>query len=63
MIRTTRRAVIAGLLIAAGVASAPAQQIPPVQAVTAQNGMVVAQESRAAATPSMPRSRWALLWR
>src|SRR6476659_10458218 len=48
MIRTTRRAVIAGLLIAAGVASAPAQQIPPVQAVTAQHGMVVAQESRAA---------------
>src|SRR3954453_3451229 len=48
MIRTTRRAVIAGLLIAAGTASAPAQQIPPVQAVTAQNGMVVAQESRAA---------------
>src|SRR6476660_9025925 len=48
MIRTTRRAVIAGLLIAAGVASAPAQQIPPVQAVTAQNGMVVAQETRAA---------------
>src|SRR6476620_6311397 len=48
MIRTTRRAVIAGLLLAAGVASAPAQQIPPVQAVTAQNGMVVAQETRAA---------------
>src|SRR6476659_6132334 len=48
MIRTTRRAVIAGLLIAAGVASAPAQQIPPVQAVTARNGMVVAQEGRAA---------------
>src|SRR3954452_9369225 len=48
MIRTTRRAVIAGLLIAAGTASAPAQQIPPVQAVTARNGMVVAQETRAA---------------
>src|SRR3954465_68012 len=48
MIRTTRRIFIAGLLIAAGTASAPAQQIPPVQAVTAQNGMVVAQESRAA---------------
>jgi len=48
MIRTTRRAVIAGLLIAAGVASAPAQQYPPVQQVTAQNGMVVAQETRAA---------------
>src|SRR3954465_4230383 len=48
MIRTTRRAVIAGLLIAAGTASVPAQQIPPVQAVTAQHGMVVAQEGRAA---------------
>ena len=48
MIRATRRAVIAGLLIAAGVASAQAQQYPPVQPVTAQNGMVVAQESRAA---------------
>src|ERR1700749_2448672 len=48
MIRTTRRIFIAGLLIAAGVASAPAQQYPPVQQVTAQNGMVVAQEGRAA---------------
>src|SRR5437868_3486753 len=48
MIRTTRRGFIAGLLIAAGVASAPAQQYPPVQAVTAPHGMVVAQESRAA---------------
>src|SRR5712672_732797 len=48
MIRTTRRVFIAGLLIAAGVASAPAQQFPPVQSVTAQHGMVVAQESRAA---------------
>jgi gamma-glutamyltranspeptidase/glutathione hydrolase len=44
----SRRAVIAGLLIAAGLASAPAQPYPPVQAVTAQHGMVVAQESRAA---------------
>src|SRR6476620_6953382 len=48
MIRTTRRAIIAGLMLAAGVASAQAQQIPPVQAVTAQHGMVVAQEGRAA---------------
>src|SRR5260370_40587445 len=51
MIRTTRRAFIAGLLIAASAASAQAQrplQYPSVQAVTAQNGMVVAQEGRAA---------------
>ena len=48
MIRTTRCVFIVGLLIAAGVASAPAQQYPPVQQVTAQHGMVVAQESRAA---------------
>ena len=45
MIRTTRRAFIAGLLIAASAASAQAQrsqqyQYPPVQAVTAQHGMV-----------------------
>src|ERR1700736_1794677 len=51
MIRTTRRAFVAGLLIAASPASAQAQrtlQYPPVQAVTAPHGMVVAQESRAA---------------
>src|SRR5689334_8640581 len=48
MIRTTRRVFIAGPLIAAGVASAQAQQYPPVQQVTAQHGMVVAQETRAA---------------
>jgi len=48
MMGMSRRAVIAGLLIAAGLASAPAQPYPPVQAVTAQHGMVVAQESRAA---------------
>ena len=52
MIRTTRRAFIAGLLLAAS-AAAPAQaqralQFPPVQPVTAQHGMVVAQEARAA---------------
>ena len=50
MIRTMRCALV-GLLIAASVASAQAQQgqqLPPVQPVTAQNGMVVAQESRAA---------------
>src|SRR5882672_3303236 len=50
MIRTMRCALV-GLLIAASAASAQAQrglQFPPVQPVTAQNGMVVAQESRAA---------------
>jgi gamma-glutamyltranspeptidase/glutathione hydrolase len=49
MIRMMRCALI-GLLIAASTASAQerALQFPPVQAVTAQNGMVVAQESRAA---------------
>lgn len=56
MIRTTRRALVWGLLAAIGfVAAAPtpvhaqrAQQYPPVQPVVAQHGMVVAQESRAA---------------
>src|SRR5260221_2316906 len=51
MMAMSRRAFVAGLLIAAGVASAQAQQgpqYPPVQPVTAQHGMVVAQESRAA---------------
>jgi gamma-glutamyltranspeptidase/glutathione hydrolase len=49
MIRATRRAVIAGLLLAASaVTPAPAQRVPPVQPVIAQHGMVVAQESRAA---------------
>jgi gamma-glutamyltranspeptidase/glutathione hydrolase len=46
-----RRVFIAGLLVAALACSAHAQralQFPPVQAVTAQHGMVVAQESRAA---------------
>ncbi len=50
MIRTMRCALV-GLLIAASAASAQAQQgpqLPPVQPVTAQHGMVVAQESRAA---------------
>src|SRR5215208_8462007 len=50
MIRTMRCALV-GLLIAASAASAQAQrsqQIPPVQPVTAQHGMVVAHESRAA---------------
>jgi gamma-glutamyltranspeptidase/glutathione hydrolase len=50
MIRMMRCALV-GLLIAASAASAQAQQgqqLPPVQPVTAQNGMVVAQESRAA---------------
>src|SRR5438067_7091958 len=50
MIRTMRCALV-GLLIAASAASAQAQhgpQFPPVQPVTAQNGMVVAQEARAA---------------
>jgi gamma-glutamyltranspeptidase/glutathione hydrolase len=52
MIRTTRRAVVAGLLLVTGVAAAHGQQratqFPPVQPVVARNGMVVAQESRAA---------------
>ena len=54
MIRATRRAFIAGLLLAASaIATAQAQRgsnfvIPPVQPVTAQHGMVVAQEARAA---------------
>src|SRR5665213_1405938 len=46
-----RRFFIAGLLVAALASSAHAQralQFPPVQAVTAHHGMVVAQESRAA---------------
>jgi gamma-glutamyltranspeptidase/glutathione hydrolase len=46
-----RRVFIAGLLVAALATPAHAQralQFPPVQAVTAQHGMVVAQESRAA---------------
>src|SRR5258708_33442820 len=47
MIRMIRCALV-GLLIAASAASARAQQFPPVQPVTAQNGMVVAQEGRAA---------------
>src|SRR4051812_12069860 len=50
MIRMMRYAFV-GLLIAASAATAQAQrplQIPPVQPVTAQHGMVVAQESRAA---------------
>src|SRR5215212_3390310 len=53
MIRTTRRAFIAGLLLASA-AAAQAQtpstrplQFPPVEAVTARNGMVVTQEARA----------------
>src|SRR5258707_12622901 len=51
MMAMSRRAFVAGLLIAASAASAQAQrtfQYPPVQAVTAPNGMVVAQEGRAA---------------
>src|SRR4249920_3927275 len=48
MIRTTRRVFVASLLLAGALIPARAQQIPPVQAVTAQNGIVVAQESRAA---------------
>src|SRR4051812_34412499 len=49
MIRATRRAVIAGLLLtASAITPAPAQRVPPVQPVIAQHGMVVAQESRAA---------------
>ncbi len=50
MIRTMRTALV-GLLIAASAVSAQAQralQFPPVQAVTAQHDLVVAQESRAA---------------
>src|SRR6476660_1520805 len=46
-----RRIFIVGLLAVASVAPAHAQrslQFPPVQAVTARNGMVVAQEGRAA---------------
>src|SRR5512138_3965794 len=53
MIRTTRRAFVAGLLLAT-VAAAHAQapstrplQFPPVEAVTARHGMVVTQEARA----------------
>src|SRR6188472_799315 len=55
MTRATRRAFIASLLLVATSAPAFAQpqtqrrtEFPPVQAVTAQHGMVVAQESRAA---------------
>ena len=51
MIRTTRREFVAGLLAASALTPAHAQralQFPPVQPVTARNGMVVAQESRAA---------------
>ena len=50
-IGTTRRAFLAGLLLASAATTAQAQralQFPPVQSVTAQHGMVVAQESRAA---------------
>src|SRR5258706_13565154 len=53
MIRITRRAVAAGLLLASVVAaqaqtaSQRPQQFPPVEAVTAQHGMVVTQEARA----------------
>jgi gamma-glutamyltranspeptidase / glutathione hydrolase len=53
MIQTTRRAFIAGLLLASAVpaqAQAPSQrplQFPPVEAVTATHGMVVTQEARA----------------
>ena len=54
MIRATRRAFIGGLLLAvSAIATAQAQRgsnivVPPVQPVIAQNGMVVAQEARAA---------------
>jgi gamma-glutamyltranspeptidase/glutathione hydrolase len=51
MIGMTRRAILAGLLLASAAPNAHAQralQFPPVQAVSAQHGMVVAQESRAA---------------
>ena len=50
-IGTTRRAVLAGLLLASAASTAQAQralQFPPVQTVSAPHGMVVAQESRAA---------------
>ena len=50
-IGTTCRAFLAGLLLASAATTAQAQralQFPPVQSVTAQHGMVVAQESRAA---------------
>ena len=50
-IGTTRRAFLAGLLLASAATTAQAQralQFPPVQSVTAQHGMVVAQEGRAA---------------
>jgi gamma-glutamyltranspeptidase/glutathione hydrolase len=53
MIRSTRRIVVAGLLLTAATAAALAQtqrryEYPPIQPVVAQHGMVVAQESRAA---------------
>src|SRR3979490_1231155 len=51
MMGMSRRAFVAALLVAIAPASAQAQRalhFPPVQAVTAQHGMVVAQESRAA---------------
>ena len=47
----SRRALVAALLVSIAPATAPAQralQFPPVQSVTAQHGMVVAQEGRAA---------------
>src|SRR6201994_786002 len=49
MIRNVRY-VLLGLLIATSAVSAQerSSQYPPIQQVTAQNGMVVAQESRAA---------------
>src|SRR3954466_51101 len=50
-IGTTCRAFLAGLLLACAATTAQAQralQFPPVQSVTARNGMVVAQEGRAA---------------
>ena len=52
MTALTRRAWIAGLLLTAALAPAQAQRAsldtPPVQPVSARNGMVVAQEARAA---------------
>ena len=51
MIRTTRRSFVSGLLAASALTPAQAQralQFPPVKQVTARNGMVVAQEARAA---------------
>src|ERR1041384_1404126 len=53
MMVPNRRALLAALLLAISPAAAGAQaqralQYPPVQAVTAQHGMVVAQETRAA---------------